>query len=610
MKLRYSILFFTIFSIVAIDGSAQEIQKDSLQIVANDGDIRPDSTALKLSRLNFTRFIYERIVNNKAETNELLLQYENLNRLQGKRVRSISIKQLDIFGPSFQDTGKVTKVGIEKFANRMHTSTNERIIRKNILISVGDTLDAEKVLENERIIRLLPFIKDVRFIASVDEMDTTVLDLVAVTKDVFAFGARARFRSIDSGTLEMYHQNIWGAGHQISAAAVSSVSDEPYVGFEGEYSINNINGHFVNLSLGYANTYRREGYLFNSEKQFLRTTTKWGGGFQVYRLFRADRFYENAAFQIEEPLDYRSFDLWGGYAFQVGGATSMDNMQLVFAGRYRNLRFYERPDPGTDGNQYFSNSNFYFGSVSLTRRYYIRDHHILGYGITEDIPKGFLHEWVIGYDNNEFDNRWYSHLYFSSGNLINYKPSYMFLSTGLGGFFNAQRFEQGQFELNWNYISRRFKVGAQSARQFLKLEYIYGIKRFEQEYLSLRNRYGIRGFYSDVPQGKQRLVLTAETVIFQQKSILNFNFAFFGFADLGIIGSSRKNIFNENYYAGIGGGIRLRNENLIFRTIQLRLAFYPGHPSDSNGFGFSLRELSGSDFYSFQPRKPEPLHFK
>ena len=72
------------------------------------------------------------------------------------------------------------------------------------------------------------------------------------------------------------------------------------------------------------------------------------------------------------------------------------------------------------------------------------------------------------------NDRWYSHLYFSTGNLIMYKPSYMFMSAGIGSFFNAKRVEQGQLELNWNYISRQFRMGAQTARQFLKLRYVYG----------------------------------------------------------------------------------------------------------------------------------------
>lgn len=561
-------------------------------------------------RRGFTRFIYERIVSQKSGNEELLKQFERLQLLNGKTIRSVQIKQLSIFGPSFGDTARVTTIGVEKFANKIHTQTRESIIRKNILLHPGDVFDVEKAFENERIIRLLPYIQNVQFQGQLCGDDSTQIDLTVLTKDVFAFGIRGKFRSMDSGEIELYNQNIWGAGHQIAAAMVSNVDEKPYVGFEGSYTINNINGHFVNLGLAYANTYRREGFMLNADKQFLRTTTKWGGGVQFYRLYHTDRFYENDAIQIDYPLNYRNFDIWNGYAFQVGGRSPQDNLQLVLSARYRNLKFYERPEPGTDNNQYFSNSNFYFLGASLTRRYYIRDHHIQGYGITEDIPKGFLHEWVIGFDDNEFVDRWYSHLYLSSGNLINYKPSYMFLSAGLGSFFNARRVEQGQFELNWNYISRQFPMGLHSARQFFNLHYVLGIERFEQEYLSLKNHYGIRGFYSDIPQGKQRLVMRAESVLFHRKEILKFNMAFFGFIDLGIIGSSRKLIFTQDYYSGIGGGIRLHNENLIFRTIQLRLAYYPGHPDDSHGFGFNLREMGGASLYNFQPREPEPLQFK
>lgn len=569
-----------------------------------------DTVKQRAYRHGVTRFIYERMVSEKAGDGELLRQYESLHRLDGKTIHSISVKQLDIFGPSFEDTSRVASLGMERFANSIHIRTREQIIRKNIIFRQGDLFDSEKALENERLIRLLPYIKDVRILANVNHLDTAQIDLTVMTKDVFAFGVRGRVRSVDAGEIEMYNQNIWGAGHQISGTVASKVDADPAIGFEGAYSVNNINGQFVNLMLGYANTYRREGLLFDAEKQFLRTRTRWGGGLQYYKLTRTDRFYENDALQIDFPLSYRNTDIWSGYAFQVGGNAPQDNMQLVLTARYRELKFYDRPDPGADSKQFFADSRFYFAGVSLSRRYYIRDHHILGYGITEDIPKGFLHEWVIGYDDNEYVDRWYSHVYFSSGDLINYRPSYMFLSVGLGSFFNARRIEQGQLEVNWNYISRRFPFGAQTARQFLKMRYVYGIERFEQESLILKNNYGIRGFYTEIPRGKQRMVLSAETVIYQQKQVLNFNVAFFGFVDLGIIGSSKKFLFNEDYYAGIGGGIRLRNENLVFRTIQLRVAFYPGHPADSHGIGGSLREMSRANFYSFQARKPQPLQYK
>jgi hypothetical protein len=83
----------------------------------------------------------------------------------------------------------------------------------------------------------------------------------------------------------------------------------------------------------------------------------------------------------------------------------------------------------------------------------------------------------------------------------------------------------------------------------------------------------------------------------------------FSFFDLGIIGSNKKMIFTQDYYAGLGMGIRIRNENLVFKTILIRLAYYPNHPADMGGVGFILEEQSRTRFYSFQPRKPEPIVF-
>jgi hypothetical protein len=235
---------------------------------------------------------------------------------------------------------------------------------------------------------------------------------------------------------------------------------------------------------------------------------------------------------------------------------------------------------------------------------------VSSFGVTEDIPKGFLHEWAFGFDNNEFTDRWYSHLYFSTGSLIRYKPSYLFASVGVGGFFNSQRLEQGQIEFKSNYISRLYNVGQQRFRQFVRLRYLCGLKRFDEETLYLKDEDGIRGFYSEVATGKKRLALNLETVLFTRKTVAGFNVAFFGFGDLGIIGSEKKSVFRGDYYSGIGGGIRIKNENLVFRTIQIRLAYYPNHPVDNSGFGFIFTEMGHNDFYSFQPRKPETLRYK
>jgi len=198
----------------------------------------------------------------------------------------------------------------------------------------------------------------------------------------------------------------------------------------------------------------------------------------------------------------------------------------------------------------------------------------------------------------------------STGNLFKNKPFYLYTSLGVGSFFNQSHTEQGMADLNFDFISQLFKVWNVQARQFIKLDYTIGFNRFDIENLLLLNSNGIRGFGSLIGKGKQRLTLNVENVFFQKKSILNFQSALFSFFDVGIVGPSEQSIFKQSYYAGLGVGLRIRNENLVFKTIQIRLAYYPNHPSDVNSVGFILDGVSKTRFYNFQPRGPEPLRFE
>ena len=570
-----------------------------------------DSLKTKAYRRGFTRFIYNNLIKEgDGSQDNLDKQYNYLAGLNGKTIASVHVKALEVFGPTFDDPEKRGGSRLARWANKLHTKTNLKIIQKNIWLKPGGIFDADQTLDNERIIRALPYIQDVRFVVSENIENPQMVDVLVLTKDVFSFGVRGKFKGIESAEFSMYNQNIWGLGHQISLGMVGHIDKEPYIGFEGFYTINNINGNFIDFSVNYTNTYRREGAGVSFEKQFLRSTTQWGGGVTFARLARSDRLFEDDPVESGFPLDYYYFDLWGGYAFQLNRNRPDRNMQLVLSSRMRRYKFFHRPPDDPQNNPYFVDSDLYMMSLTLSQRTYIRDYLVYSYGITEDIPRGLMHEWVIGFDDNEFNKRWYSHFYFSSGNFIKYQPSYLYASLGVGGFFNSRRFQQGLVDANINYITRLFKVGNQRARQFIKLNYMLGIRRVELENLFLRFGTGIRGFESDLALGKQRLSLNLETVFFQSREILKFNVALFGFADLGIIGSNHKIIFNQDYYTGIGAGIRLRNENLVFKTLQLRLAYYPGSPPDISDFGFIVTERRKSDFFSFQPRKPEPLRFE
>jgi hypothetical protein len=578
--------------------------------VANKSDLFYDSLDVRAHRHRFTGWLYDAMISNSGEkyTSEIV-SYEYYRQFEGKTIASVKIQRLDVFGPTFDDTSRVAQTGIERFANSIHTRSNVNAVRRNLWIRVGAEFDANLLMDNERVLRELPYLKDVRIVVTSRVEDPQFVDILILTKDVFAFGITGEIDEIDSGKLGIYNQNVLGIGHEISAKFVGHLNREPYLGVETFYSVKNFRGDFIDFRSGYFNTYQRHGYLVNFNKEFLRPQSAWAGGFNYSRYFRNDRMSLTDPVKTDFPLNLWSYDVWYGRNLQVGINEQDSRFQMTISGRVRQFHFIDRPAPDLQNNQYFANSRFYLGSLSFSQRRYVRDRLVYSYGITEDIPKGYLHELVVGYDDNEFMKRWYSHLYFSSGNIARYKPFYLFASAGIGGYFNKSDFEQGMIECHLDYISRLFNAGNNKARQFLKINYILGIRRYDIENVFVRYKTGIRGFTSKEAAGQQRLVLNLETVFFQQKEFLKFNTAFFSFLDLGIIGSNHKVIFTQDYYAGIGFGVRLRNENLVFKTIQIRLAYYPNHPSDMGGIGFILEEQLRTRFYSFQPRAPEPLIF-
>jgi hypothetical protein len=99
-------------------------------------------------------------------------------------------------------------------------------------------------------------------------------------------------------------------------------------------------------------------------------------------------------------------------------------------------------------------------------------------------------------------------------------------------------------------------------------------------------------------------------VYFQKRDFYRFNLAFFSFADIGIMNTENTSVFKGHYYSGLGIGLRLHNESLVLKTLQVRLAFYPNHPKDVSLVGFIVNEHTPQRFSGFQPVSPSPRRFE
>ena len=592
---------------------AQSNKQDTIiieEILPEKNDQLYDSLKNKSEKSKLTQLFNDIMISPpRPYVDKKALALDYYSHSEGKIISKIDITALEVFGPSFEDTTKKAKSWIERTSNSIHTKSNLKTIEKLLLFHVGDSVNSELLYENERIIRALPYIKDLKIVFEQDSIFENQVKVHVITKDRFSLGVSGGVNGITSAAFEVYNQNIFGVGHEISFRFVGHLQRRPYMGLETFYKINNIRGKFIDISAGYMNTYKKEGYTFILDKSFITPSVKWGYGASALRMFRTDRIFEDDPIITAIPMDLSFFSAWAGRSFQIKPNDTHNSQMVVSAGFY-NRTYYQRPIPSPIDNQYFSNSTFYLAGLTFTQRRFIQDQLVYSYGIIEDIPEGFKNEIVYGFDANEFGDRHYMHIFLSNGNLLINRKGYLYMSGGIGGYFKGIEYEQGQIQGGVNFISRQINAGRKRLRLFVRANYTVGIRRFEIENLDLHTNNYIRGFSSREAIGTQRLSLNLEHVLFLRRELYKFNIAFFGFADVGIIGSNKQLIFAQNYYSGLGFGLRLHNENLVFKTFHLRLAFYPLHPNDMNFIGFVLDEQLKQNFYNFEPTAPLPLRFE
>jgi hypothetical protein len=92
--------------------------------------------------------------------------------------------------------------------------------------------------------------------------------------------------------------------------------------------------------------------------------------------------------------------------------------------------------------------------------------------------------------------------------------------------------------------------------------------------LDMNNPFGIRYFRTDSLFGDERLSLFSETFLFLNGRVFGFKFSPFAFGNISLLKSEEPLFSKSNAYYSLGGGVRTRNENLVFGTIELRFAYF------------------------------------
>jgi hypothetical protein len=110
-------------------------------------------------------------------------------------------------------------------------------------------------------------------------------------------------------------------------------------------------------------------------------------------------------------------------------------------------------------------------------------------------------------------------------------------------------------------------------------------------------------------EGNKRLALRFELVSFLNGNLLGFRFSPNVFYDAAFIHTGTSLLSAGSYYSGLGIGVRIRNENLAFRTIIIRLAYYPDNPVKNGHSGFGFTTSDPDVIRDYEIVKPDVLKY-
>lgn len=609
MSGRLHISFFVCFAALSLSRAAaagpgayhpDRIPQDSLSKISEQRNQRLyDSLRTKTNRHAVPRLLYgwifARPVTDTTQNGRVTDEARILEAYRGKTIGNIQIERQQVFRPDgnwFQRSG-----------NKVHALTRERVILRDLLFRPGDTFDPQLIVRNKQLLRSRRYIAGVEIAVRPDTLDSTRIDLLIRTQDSWTITVDAGAYSEGRTMVGVEDANILGSGNMMKVKTNFSRRDFSYGGNEVEYGIPNVLGSFYQAEFAAGRAFYNSTLNLKFSKEFLRPTDYEAGISYSNLKFKEDMIEQDTSLLVRE----RNFDLWGGYSRSLPRISS----SVYLTGRYNRRRFSLRPEgvSSTHHPALHDHDVILFGT-GLYREKFLTTSMIYGFGSDEYLATGYKAEAIGGYSWGEFNDEIYLGLSYKTGGFRS--VGYIMGGLTLGSYIDPRSgtWNHSAVDIDLRWFSRLFVSGRSRLRQFLMLNYTHGWNRGtgNNESLLFTRRNGLQALDERV-LGTSRAVLNTETVCFTPWQPLGFRIAFFGFADFGLIGYS-PNVFKNDFFASLGGGIRIKNERLIFNAIQIRLGIAFGKGGLAGSEYIRLSNSTRLEQYRYRPSRPEIVGFE
>ena len=334
------------------------------------------------------------------------------------------------------------------------------------------------------------------------------------------------------------------------------------------------------------------------------------GGFELSLNNTQNAYSSDSVYNQQLRYGYYNADLWMGYS--LGAKERMlDNLgtrkREILSARLINKYFTTRPD--TLNTIYDSRYNDITGilfSYTVFERDFYHTNFIYGFGRNEDLPEGFSFSITGGWADRQDVSRFYFGTEYQRS-YFNNKKAFLNYTFKVGGYLNKTNPEDisglASVELitplkrlkRRNWFIRHFLSGSVTLQKSIRLN----------DPLQVSSIFGIPKIRNTRVDGTARITINAESVLYNTFKLVGFNFAPFVFSNISYLKLSAADPAEGAVYSALGAGLRTRNENLVFGTIELKAYYFPKVVANMNSFNISVSSNLRFRFQTDLIRKPD-----
>lgn len=580
-----------------------EYQVYSDKYVLSDGFYDSVYSVAKKSRVTkelFNFLVTKNQPKDPFDTNDPVKSESFFQRFRDKKISTINYVSVDLFGGSVSDTTLKAQSSVGKLSNELHRNTSYEVIQQYLLFNFGDLVDPFKMADSERIIRSLSYIEDARIQLSLDKSDPEAVKVSLIVKDRFPWSTELSTDDNGAVRIGFTNRNILGSGNEFGVGYFYNKDEIPNHGYDARYTVRNIENSFIDGTLFLSDNYLGKSKGITFKRDFISPDIKYYGEatFEHVQPIQ-DLIFADSLYEENFAIDRKSYDVWGAHSFQLG-----KRKNLSFALRLQHDYFSERPTVRADSNEIYQNHHFLIGGVSYSKVNYLKTKNILSFNITEDVPVGFIYSLIGGRDWTEFGSRDYRGFQ-TSYSFYNKRMGY-FLFNLESGYFTLENNRTNEvIQLDGRHFTPLFDVGRAHSRVFTRLYFFNGDRLSIPQAQSLQGENRIGSITGNQIEGNNAFTLSSEYVVFQPWYFYGFRFATYAHIGVGHVSESRiVDPYSRTYYT-MGGGVRIRNESLVFDTFEFRVSLIPNPSTEGQIFFFRVSLSAPKFFQSPNLTKPK-----